>query len=192
MVPGSSKLIRCSRGSRATRGLGSRRRPAETSSPLADLEVPRRPPVQRHRQLAESRGLLELDEALLVKLEQTEEVHDDLHAGAGGRGQLAEGRRRTRQSGAQGLDDLGDGDLVDEDVVGLDVGHRRVRERTHGGVPDILGGLTGDEQVRLQLLEALVEPGEPWPGPRSGQLGAGRAVRPRRRTWCTRRGVPSR
>ena len=78
---------------------------------------------------------------------------------------------------AERSDDLGDGDLVDEDVVDLDMRHRPGRQGPQRGRPDIVRGEEG-EQVRLQALEALVQPGEARPRPRRGKLGARRGAAP--------------
>ena len=92
---GLERLIPGSRGPRATR------RPARASRAARALlgcgalglgvEEPAGP---RTRSSPKVRCLLELDKALLVQLEKTEEVHDDLHPGDGGRRQLPEARRR--------------------------------------------------------------------------------------------------
>ncbi|GEM_PF-6848323 len=124
---------------------------------LAELTGP------QHPQLTEGRGLLELDKALLVQFEKAEEVHDEFHTGASRSGQLSERRRRTSgQPGAQYLDDLGHGDLVDKDVIDFDMRSRPRLERPQGRLAKVLRA-QAREQVRLKTLETLVKSGEPGP-----------------------------
>ena len=125
-----------------------------------------------HAELPERRRLLELDEALLVQLEQAEEVHHDLHAGA--RPQpSAPGSWSASSPAGETLSASTTSATVTSSTrtwststweTGRGSSARRAAARTSSGRQE-------REQVRLQALEALVQPGEARPGLRRGQLG---------------------
>ena len=77
-----------------------------------------------HPELSKGHGSLELDKALLVELEQAEEMHHQLHAGPGRSGRPGKSSDSIGKRDAERLDDLGDGDLVDKNVIDLDVRRR--------------------------------------------------------------------